>query len=80
MKGVGIELLTLYERLASQMVHIICVYLNIVDTQHILSNEGIQQEDYDRDGNLLIDVRCNRSTGLDSRWRRAVFRDLIVTK
>ncbi|MCG7491828.1 MULTISPECIES: ribosome rescue GTPase HflX [Vibrio] len=85
MEGVGIELLfdALTERLASQMVQ----YHLRIPPQHqgrirstFFQMKCIQQEDYDQDGNLLIDVRMQQVdwSRLEKR-EGAVFRDFIVT-
>lgn len=85
MEGMGIELLfdALTERLASQMVQ----YHLRIPPQHqgrirstFFQMKCIQQEDYDQDGNLLIDVRMQQVdwSRLEKR-EGAVFRDFIVT-
>ncbi|GLT16342.1 GTPase HflX [Vibrio zhanjiangensis] len=85
MEGIGIELLfdALTERLASQMVQ---YHLRIPPKYQgrmrstFSQMKCIQQEDYDQDGNLLIDVRMQQVdwSRLEKR-EGAVFRDFIVT-
>jgi GTP-binding protein HflX len=85
MEGIGIELLfdALTERLASQMVQ----YQLRIPPQHqgrirstFFQMKCIQQEEYDQDGNLLIDVRMQQVdwSRLEKR-EGAVLRDFIVT-
>ncbi len=85
MEGKGIELLfdALTERLASQMVQ----YQLRIPPQHqgrirstFFQMKCIQQEEYDQDGNLLIDVRMQQVdwSRLEKR-EGAVLRDFIVT-
>ncbi|KGY07167.1 ribosome rescue GTPase HflX [Vibrio sinaloensis] len=85
MEGKGIELLfeALTERLASQMVQ----YQMRIPPQHqgrlrstFFQMKCIQHEEYDQDGNLLIDVRMQQVdwSRLEKR-EEAVLRDFIVT-
>jgi len=85
MEGKGIELLfeALTERLASQMVQ----YQMRIPPQHqgrlrstFFQMKCIQHEEYDQDGNLLIDVRMQQVdwSRLEKR-DEAVLRDFIVT-
>ena len=85
MEGKGIELLfdALTERLASQMVE----YQMRIPPQHqgrlrstFFQMKCIQREEYDQDGNLLIDVRMQQVdwSRLEKR-EEAVLRDFIVT-
>ncbi|MBU2895596.1 ribosome rescue GTPase HflX [Vibrio hepatarius] len=85
MEGVGIKLLfdALTERLASQMVQ---YHLRIPPLYQgrmrstFFQMKCIQREDYDQDGNLLINVRMQQVdwSRLEKR-EGAVFRDFIVT-
>jgi GTP-binding protein HflX len=85
MEGKGIDLLfaALTERLASQIIE----YQLRIPPQHqgrirsiFFQMKCIQQEEYDQDGNLLIDIRMQQVD-----WSRlekkegAVLRDFIVT-
>lgn len=85
MQGLGIELLfeALTERLASQMVQ----YQLRIPPQHqgrirstFFQMKCIQSEEYDQEGNLLIDVRMQQVdwSRLEKR-EEAVLRDFIVT-
>ncbi|WP_047044201.1 ribosome rescue GTPase HflX [Vibrio mexicanus] len=85
MQGLGIELLfeALTERLASQMVQ----YQLRIPPQHqgrirstFFQMKCIQSEEYDQEGNLLIDVRLQQVdwSRLEKR-EEAVLRDFIVT-
>ncbi|ANU35250.1 ribosome rescue GTPase HflX [Vibrio scophthalmi] len=85
MEGIGIDLLfeALTERLASQMVQ----YQLCVPPQHqgrlrstFFQMKSIQQEEYDQDGNLLINIRMQQVdwSRLEKR-EGAVLRDFIVT-
>ncbi len=85
MEGLGIELLfeALTERLASQMVQ----YTLQIPPQHqgrfrstFFQMKCIQREEYDQDGNLLIDIRMQQVdwSRLEKR-EGAVLRDFIVT-
>ncbi|KHT48115.1 ribosome rescue GTPase HflX [Vibrio sinaloensis] len=85
MEGKGIELLfeALTQRLASQMVQ----YQMRIPPQHqgrlrstFFQMKCIQHEEYDQDGNLLIDVRMQQVdwSRLEKR-EEAVLRDFIVT-
>ena len=85
MEGKGIELLfeALTERLASQMVQ----YQMRIPPQHqgrlrstFFQMKCIQREEYDQEGNLLIDVRMQQVdwSRLEKR-EEAVLRDFIVT-
>jgi len=85
MEGLGIELLftALTERLASQMVQ----YQLCITPQYqgrlrstFFQMKCIQQEEYDQDGNLLINVRMQQVdwSRLEKR-EGAVLRDFIVT-
>ena len=85
MEGVGIELLfdALTERLASQMVQ---YHLRIPPLHQgrirstFFQMKCIQREDYDQDGNLLINVRMQQVDWSRIEKREgAVFRDFIVT-
>jgi GTPase len=85
MEGVGIDLLfqALTERLASQIVQ----YQLAIPPEHqgrlrsiFYKTNAIEQEDYDSDGNLLINVRMQQNdwSRLEKR-ELAVLRDFIVT-
>ena len=85
MEGIGIELLfeALTERLASQIIH----YQLCISPQHqgrlrstLFKMNSIEQEEYDQDGNLLINVRMQQVdwSRLEKR-EGAVLRDFIVT-
>jgi GTP-binding protein HflX len=85
MEGKGIELLfdALTERLASQMVQ----HQMRIPPQHqgrlrstFFQMKCIQREEYDQEGNLLIEVRMQQSdwSRLEKR-DEAVLRDFIVT-
>ncbi|MGF1911885.1 GTPase HflX [Vibrio kasasachensis] len=85
MEGIGIDLLfdALTERLARQMVQ----YQLCVTPQHqgrlrstFFQMKCIQQEEYDQDGNLLINIRMQQVdwSRLEKR-EGAVLRDFIVT-
>lgn len=85
MEGIGIELLfeALTERLASQMVQ----YLLRIPPQHqgrirstFFQMKSIQREEYDQEGNLLINIRMQQVdwSRLEKR-EGAVLRDFIVT-
>ncbi|MBA5764617.1 GTPase HflX [Vibrio sp. 404] len=85
MEGLGIELLftALTERLASQMVQ----YQLCITPQYqgrlrstFFQMKCIQQEEYDQDGNLLINIRMQQVdwSRLEKR-EGAVLRDFIVT-
>ncbi|RTZ13641.1 GTPase HflX [Vibrio aquaticus] len=85
MEGKGIELLfdALTDRLASQMVQ----YQMRIPPQHqgrlrstFFQMKCIQQEEYDQEGNLLIEVRMQQAdwSRLEKR-DEAVLRDFIVT-
>ncbi|WP_418113581.1 ribosome rescue GTPase HflX [Vibrio scophthalmi] len=85
MEGIGIDLLfeALTERLASQMVQ----YQLCIPPQHqgrlrstFFQMKSIQQEEYDQDGNLLINIRMQQVdwSRLEKR-EGAVLRDFIVT-